>query len=254
MAGYFFFLQLAVGLLVFLYPVPLTTTGKGFGRLIGLIALGSLLFAAGLRLWQDLAAGGSPTPAFWASLGALAGSFLYVGLLSQRDRHQHALGLHVAVATSAVALVVSTWSLPAFGVTLGNAVVSALLLGAITDAMVLGHWYIVLPKMTLVPLKRLTAAFFVLLIARGLFVTLLGQPTWPSALDAHPELLWSALFTIQRYAVGILVPFVFSIMVWKTAQIRSTQSATGILYVANVFVFIGELISTYMTYSLGQVC
>lgn len=254
MAGYFFFLQLAVGLLCFLFAVPLTTTGKGFGRLIGLIALGSLLFAAGLRLWKDLGSSGGPSPAFWGTLAALAGSFLYVGLLSQRDRRKHDAGLVVAAVLSLVALLVSTWGMPAFYVTLGNALGSALLLGAITDAMVLGHWYIVLPKMTLVPLKRLTAALIVLLVVRTLYVTVLGQPTWPFGLDLHPERLWPALFTIQRYAVGLVVPFVFSIMVWKTAAIRSTQSATGILYVANVFIFIGELISTYMTYSLGQVC
>ena len=254
MAGFFFFLQLAFGLLAFLYAVPLTTTGKGFGRLIGLIALGSLLFAAGLRLWQDLSTVGTPSRAFWGSVAALAGSFLYVGLLSQRDRHKHDAGLHVAVALALGALVLAVAELPAFPVTLGNAFASALLLGAITDAMVLGHWYIVLPKMTLVPLKRLTASLIVLLVVRTLYVTLLGHPTSPFGLDLHPELLWPALFTIQRYAVGLVVPFVFSIMVWKTAQIRSTQSATGILYVANVFIFIGELISTYMTYSLGQVC
>ncbi len=252
MTGYFFFLQLALGMLVFLYPVPLTTTGKGFGRLIGAIALASLLFASLLRLRLDLARGG-PTAALWATAAAFAWTFLYLGLLAGRDRRKHALGLGLATAAALVALVVAVRPLPSFALVLGNALGSALLLGAITDAMILGHWYIVLPKMTLVPLKRLTAALMALLVARALFVVLWGQPTWPLGLDLHPERLGPALFTLQRLAMGIVVPFVFAILVWKTAQIRSTQSATGILYVTNVFVFVGELISAYMTYGLHRI-
>lgn len=252
MTGYFFFLQLALGLLVFLYPVPLTTTGKGFGRLIGAIALASLLIAALLRLRLDLRHGGA-TPALWGTIGAFAAAFVYLGLLAGRDRRKHAAGLALATAVALVALVVAVRPLPSFGLVLGNALGSALLLGAITDAMILGHWYIVLPKMTLVPLKRLTAALMVLLCVRAAYVVLLGQPTWPFGLDLHPERLGPALFTLQRLAMGIVVPFVFAILVWKTAQIRSTQSATGILYVTNVFVFVGELISAYMTYGLHRI-
>ncbi|MFN7975967.1 MAG: hypothetical protein U0166_27135 [Acidobacteriota bacterium] len=254
MAGYFFFLQLAVGLLAFLFPVPLTTTGKGFGRLIALIALGALLFSSLLALRMDLQKRHAPGTLFYASLGAFLACFLYVGLLAGRDRRKHQAGLVIAALGSAAALAASLLSAPRLPITLGNALLSALLLGAITDAMILGHWYIVLPKMTLVPLERLTLSFMVLVVLRALFVTLLGQPTWPIGLDLHPERLWPALFTIQRLAVGLVVPFVFAIMIWKTAKIRSTQSATGILYVANVFVFVGELISTYMTYSLGRIC
>ena len=32
-------------------------------------------------------------------------------------------------------------------------------------------------------------------------------------------------------------------MAWRTARIRSTQSATGILYVVVIFCFLGELTS-----------
>ena len=253
MVGYFFFLQLALGMLAFLVPVPLHTTGKGFGRLIGLIALGSLLFALLLRLRIDLRAGAVGVPLI-ATAAAFAACFLFVGQFAKRDRREHTLALHVATTVSLVALIVAIRPLEPYWTTLLNALLSSLLLGAITDAMVLGHWYIVLPKMTLVPLKRLTLAVMVLLVARLLFVVLIGSPAWPVGLDAHPERLWPALYTVQRLLVGIVVPFIFGIMTWKTAQIRSTQSATGILYVTNAFVFVGELISAYMTYGLGQIC
>jgi hypothetical protein len=44
-----------------------------------------------------------------------------------------------------------------------------------------------------------------------------------------------------RWAVGLLAPLVLTVMAWQTARIRSTQSATGILYVVVIFCFLGEL-------------
>jgi hypothetical protein len=40
-------------------------------------------------------------------------------------------------------------------------------------------------------------------------------------------------------------------MVDRTARIRSTQSATGLLYVALVFVLFGELIASYLWAASG---
>ena len=52
-------------------------------------------------------------------------------------------------------------------------------------------------------------------------------------------LLWLPV----RWGLGLLLPFVLGVMAWKTARIRSTQSATGILYVVVIFCFLGELLS-----------
>jgi hypothetical protein len=40
-------------------------------------------------------------------------------------------------------------------------------------------------------------------------------------------------------------------MAWQTARIRSTQSATGILYVAVIFCFLGELTGQLLWSSTG---
>jgi hypothetical protein len=40
-------------------------------------------------------------------------------------------------------------------------------------------------------------------------------------------------------------------MTWKTAQIRSTQSATGILYIAMIFVLFGELTAMILASRAG---
>jgi hypothetical protein len=42
-------------------------------------------------------------------------------------------------------------------------------------------------------------------------------------------------------------------MTWKTAQIRSTQSATGILYITMIFVLFGELTSMILAGRAGAI-
>jgi len=65
--------------------------------------------------------------------------------------------------------------------------------------------------------------------------TTLDQP----AKLSNETLIWVLL----RWVVGFLGPIVLSWMAWQSAKIRSTQSATGILYVVVIFSFLGELTS-----------
>jgi hypothetical protein len=46
--------------------------------------------------------------------------------------------------------------------------------------------------------------------------------------------------------LGFVGPLVFGWMAWQSARIRSTQSATGILYVVVIFCFLGELTGQLM--------
>jgi hypothetical protein len=61
-----------------------------------------------------------------------------------------------------------------------------------------------------------------------------GQPVVTLESDA---VLWLPL----RWGLGFVLPLVFGWMAWQSARIRSTQSATGILYVVVIFCFLGEL-------------
>jgi hypothetical protein len=45
---------------------------------------------------------------------------------------------------------------------------------------------------------------------------------------------------------GILGPVLLSILVLRTARLHSNQSTTGLLYVAVVFVLIGELLANFL--------
>jgi hypothetical protein len=45
---------------------------------------------------------------------------------------------------------------------------------------------------------------------------------------------------------GLIGPVVLAYMTWETAKLRSTQSATGILYVDLFMVIVGELVAKYL--------
>jgi hypothetical protein len=51
------------------------------------------------------------------------------------------------------------------------------------------------------------------------------------------------LFLVLRWTSGLLGALGLVVLAWQTLKIPNTQSATGILYVAVVFVFLGELTS-----------
>ena len=50
---------------------------------------------------------------------------------------------------------------------------------------------------------------------------------------------------------GLAGPAVLSYLTWETAKIRSTQSATGILYVVVILCFLGELTSQLLQTATG---
>ena len=74
-----------------------------------------------------------------------------------------------------------------------------------------------------------------------------------AATVAKPREVWQrdGLFILTRWLVGLLVPAVFVYMAHDCIKRRSTQSATGILYVAGVLIFIGEIVALYLVRSSG---
>jgi hypothetical protein len=115
---------------------------------------------------------------------------------------------------------------------------SGLLLGITTAAMLLGHWYLNAPGMQLAPLRRL-------LLAAGIAVAIQAAV---SAIGLTCELRYAhgitshwLLFILLRWSFGLVGVAALLWMAWGTLKIPNTQSATGILYVAVIGVFVGEL-------------
>ena len=68
-----------------------------------------------------------------------------------------------------------------------------------------------------------------------------------------PYMLWGqyGILILTRWIVGLVVPAILVYMANDCIKRRSTQSATGILYVAGVLVFIGEMIALYLVRVTG---
>jgi hypothetical protein len=118
---------------------------------------------------------------------------------------------------------------------------SAALLGTATTAMLMGHSYLIAPAMSLTPLLRLLGALLVATLVR-LAISGVGVWFWTSG-HALTKVDSVTMLLALRGGIGFVGPLVLGAMAWQSARIRSTQSATGILYVLVIFVFLGELIS-----------
>jgi hypothetical protein len=151
-------------------------------------------------------------------------------------------GRSIASAEGAASVVVAETSI-ADGLRLVQPITSGLLLGTTMAAMLLGHWYLNAPGMELAPLRRLLIA---MAAAVALQAALCGVGL---ALEASHQVLSTQdwLFLLLRWSFGLIGVLILIGMTWKTLEIPNTQSATGILYVAVMGVFVGETMSLLLS-------
>jgi len=135
---------------------------------------------------------------------------------------------------------------------------SAVLLGSTCTAMILGHWYLVIPSLqgrhlqSIVKLHIASLVFRIVVVGAAVFA---GIALWeagpaPSGLNVGSFRRYimsvDGIFFWQRVLFGLAGPAVLSYLTWETAKIRSTQSATGILYVDFFTVVVGEVLAKYL--------
>ena len=139
-------------------------------------------------------------------------------------------------------------------ITVASFLTSAAMLGGACTAMILGHWYLVLPSMEVGYLQSVVGMHIVSMAARVVVVAVavwFAIATFRPDLDAGPSFrhyIFSidGIFFWQRVLFGLAGPAVLSYLTWETAKIRSTQSATGILYVDFFAVIVGEVLAKYL--------
>jgi hypothetical protein len=128
---------------------------------------------------------------------------------------------------------------------------AAALLGSAISAMLMGHSYLIAPAMSIVPLKRLLGCLSASLAVR---IVLAGLGLWWTRFVSSGTLDQETIYLVAgRWLLGLIVPIPLVWMSWETARIRSTQSATGILYVVTIVVFLGELLSLLVVEKTGVV-
>jgi protein NrfD len=130
--------------------------------------------------------------------------------------------------------------------TIASFLTSAALLGTTCTAMILGHWYLIVPSMQVSHLQSIVRLHIMSLLLR---IAVVGAAAWVAIATAgfrHYITSIAGIFFWQRVLFGLAGPAILSYLTWETAKIRSTQSATGILYVDLFTVVVGELLAKYI--------
>lgn len=131
--------------------------------------------------------------------------------------------------------------------------------GGVFAAMILGHWYLVTPKLPEAPLvliaRRLQSVVGLQVV---LFVLWVGFGVGPGAGgpnggDAPFGALigpW-ALFVWLRLVVGLVFPLIVSWAAVQTARSRSMESATGLLYINVGTIASGTILAAGLYFGAG---
>jgi hypothetical protein len=249
-----FCLQLSFGVLLALAFVPKAPVGTLFYRVMGTTALVPVLVAIGVpistgeRGWSD--------PSVVAALLAVISYPIYSGPVRGKSWGL-ALGLGILGTAAGVGLLVagSAGDVGLFGVLLASA--SALATGAVAGsvglAMVLGHWYLTVPKLEVRHLTRLNRVSMASMLTSLLLIGALCWVFSESLSEGYRPLFGdTGLFYLgTRLVVGLLCPLGFAMMTSSSLKFRNTRSATGILYASTVLVLIGTAISVSLQDSYG---
>jgi protein NrfD len=156
------------------------------------------------------------------------------------------------VALLAQAIAATAGGPPVQAMTIMSFFSSALLLGGACTAMILGHWYLVIPSLpvshlqSIVKFHMASMALRIVVVAAAIFVAIASWEPGLGPSFRHYIFSIAGIFFWQRVLFGLAGPAVLSYLTWETAKIRSTQSATGILYVDFFTVVVGEVLAKYL--------
>ncbi|HTG40626.1 MAG TPA: hypothetical protein VK697_03335 [Methylomirabilota bacterium] len=179
----------------------------------------------------------------------------YTIALAQRRR---APALAAGALSAAAAVLVCgalAWGGGTFGAVplLVQLVVLAVATGGVFAAMILGHWYLVTPKLPEAPLiliaRSLLAVVALQLLLFGVWVATGAGPAGASPFGVLVG-QW-ALFVWLRLIIGLVFPLVVSWAAVKTARSRSMESATGLLYINVGSIAAGTILAAGLYFGAG---
>jgi hypothetical protein len=243
--------QLTVGGLALMRLVPAEEIGKGFFRtcasiylLIWVLVLAGLDWA---RPWEFVA----------FTLFTLLFLVYYASLWIEKLPNSSRL-LEIASTVGLCAIGASALSYSAGGsftdeamLRVPNFLLSSLSLGAAMSGMLLGHWYLVTPELSLVPIKRLTGTLLGVLVAQGVLLILTASPDIGAVPDSllprvQHLLVGYPYFLLGRALVGFVGTFGLAALTMWLLREGSTQAATGFLYTTVLTITVGELIARFL--------
>ncbi|MCC7418496.1 MAG: hypothetical protein IT176_15270 [Acidobacteria bacterium] len=258
---FFFLSHLGIGIIFTLVFVARAAGVKFFRFNAGLAAMllvVALAFRYGVPDAPGAGSGGAARGGLLALEAAMAAAVVYWATVGRMLASIRPLLAGTAAGAGLLALVLQALAIAAGHswavqvMTAASFVSSAALLGGACTAMVLGHWYLVIPSMDVRHLQSMVMWHMVSMAVRLVVVAAavaLAFAAWqPGAGPSFRRYVLSidGIFFWQRVLFGLAGPAVLSYLTWETAKIRSTQSATGILYVDLFTVIVGEILAKYI--------
>ena len=193
------------------------------------LLLFTILVAAGLVVGRLGRAGPRAAPPLrWAALGAAVAALLF-GALAWGDTPLGAVSLLVQLAVVSAAI------------------------GGVFAAMILGHWYLVTPKLPEAPLILLARVLLVVVVVQVvLFWAWIATGAGPADVPPFSSLTgpW-ALFVWLRLIVGLVFPLIVCWASVQTARSRSMESATGLLYINVGSIAAGTILAAGLYFGAG---
>ncbi len=243
-----FALRLISGISLMWVLMPRAEVTCGFFRIQMMLVLGLSVLAA----WM---AGGAAIPiepdVEWLPTTALrtlciaTAVLAYVGsvlwtLDKRRPGTAMAVGILILSSASLLGTMSSTetFRTAAGWLAIASEFSSAAILGAAMTGMLLGHWYLTAPTMSIRPLSTLTLLFGITVAFRLVLSSVGGALAWPE-IAGGTQWTWFAL----RWIAGVIGPLAVFWMTWRILKYRNTQAATGVLFVGVILTFLGELSS-----------
>jgi hypothetical protein len=180
------------------------------------------------------------------------------GLVARRIGPRTASALEIGALVAAVATLVFgalAWGDGAAGVfaLLVQLLVVSAAIGGVFAAMILGHWYLVTPKLPEAPLILLARVLLVVVAVQVvLFWAWIATGAGPADPAPFASLVgpW-ALFVWLRLIVGLVFPLIVCWASVQTARTRSMESATGLLYINVGSIAAGTILAAGLYFGAG---
>jgi hypothetical protein len=179
-------------------------------------------------------------------VGFAAGCVAYlVASLAGWPRTWLAIGVGI-LGLGALVVLAAAGGTDSVGLFAGQLVLAALALGAVNAAMLLGHWYLVTPKLSPAPLRRMMWLLIAALCLQGVAFVLALLLVGRAPIDGG--LAW---LTWLRLGVGILLPLVATALAILASRAASLQASTGLLYIGLALVMAGSIAGASLSYLTG---
>jgi hypothetical protein len=239
--------ETVAGATLFLWVSPLWTEVKrGFFKLLG----GILMVLAGLTWLSVDAALVSPRGFVNSEIvhastlaAALITASWTVLLFARQPSAARTLGLLSVPAWANVLFWMGGAGRQSFGLALFQLAAGAALLGAATDGLLLGHWYLTDRRLPRGPINRMTTILVISVAVAAVAVISAGFSGVEASTSINPLLTagalapWIALGMVV--ATALIAAFIKAVL--KGERASAVQSATGFYYLAVVTAFTAEV-------------